>query len=40
MNDPLVKAIHNFIEHDDSVELSDVAPLVDDDELFLGKLLT
>ena len=34
MNDPHVEAIHYFIEHDDSVDYSDVAPLVYEDELF------
>ena len=34
MNDPHVKAIHYFIEHDDSVDYSDVAPLVYEDQLF------
>ncbi len=34
MNAPHVKAIHYFIEHDDSVDYSDVAPLVYEDELF------
>ena len=34
MNDPQVKAIHYFIEHDDSVDYSDAAPLVYEDELF------
>ena len=34
MNDPHVKAIHYFVEHDDSVDYRDAAPLVYDDELF------
>ena len=34
MNDPHVKAIHYFIEHDDSVDYRDAGPLVHDDELF------
>ena len=34
MNDPHVKAILYFIEHDDSVDYRDVAPLVYEDELF------
>ena len=33
MNDPHVKAIHYFIEHDDSVDYRDVSPLVCEDEL-------
>ena len=37
MNDPHVKAIHYFIEHDDSVDYRDVAPLVYEDELFRVK---
>ena len=34
MNDPHVKAIHYFVEHDDSVDYRDVAPLVFEDDLF------
>ena len=34
MNDPHVKAIHFYILHDDSVDYSDVEPLVHDDALF------
>ena len=34
MNDPHVKAIHFYIQHDDSVDYSDVEPLVHDDALF------
>ena len=34
MNDPHVKAIHFYIQHDDSVDYGDVAPLVHDDALF------
>ena len=34
MNDPHVKAIQYFVEHDDSVDYRDAAPLVYDDELF------
>ncbi len=34
MNDPHVTAIHYFIEHDDSVDYSDVASLVYEDDLF------
>ena len=34
MNDPHVRAIHYFIEHDDSVDYNRVAPLVYEDELF------
>ena len=34
MNDPHVKAIHYFIEHDDPVDYRDADPLVYDDELF------
>ena len=34
MNDPHVKAINYFIEHDDSVDYRDAAPLVYEDELF------
>ena len=34
MNDPHVKAIHYFIEHDDSVDYRDIAPLVFEDDLF------
>ena len=34
MNDPHVKAIHYFIEHNDSVDYRDAGPLVHDDELF------
>ena len=34
MNDPHVKAIHYFVEHDDSVDYRDAVPLVHDDELF------
>ena len=37
MNDPHVKTILYFIEHDDSVEYRDVAPLVYEDELFRVK---
>ena len=37
MNDPHVKAIHYFIEHDDSVSYQDVSPLVYEDELFRVK---
>ena len=37
MNDPHVKAIHYFIEHDDSVDYNNVAPLVYEDELFRVK---
>ena len=36
MNDPHVKAIHYFIEHDDSVDYSDAAPLVHEDEIFVS----
>ena len=34
MNDPHVKALHYFIKHDNSVDYSDVEPLVHDDPLF------
>ena len=34
MNDPHVKAIHYFIEHDDSVDYRDAAPLAYGDDLF------
>ena len=34
MNDPHVKAIHYFIEHDDSVDYRNVAPSVFEDDLF------
>ena len=34
MNDPHVRAIHYFVEHDDSVDYRDAAPLVCEDELF------
>lgn len=34
MNDPHVKAIHYYIQHDDSVDYSDVEPLVHDDSRF------
>ena len=34
MNDPHVKAIHYLIDHDDSVEYRDVAPLAFEDDLF------
>ena len=34
MNDPHVKAIHYFIEHDDSVDYRDAEPLVHEDDLF------
>ena len=34
MNDPHVKAIYYFVEHDDSVDYRDVAPLVYEDDLF------
>ena len=34
MNDPHVKAIHYFIEHDDSVDYRDVSPMVFEDDLF------
>ena len=34
MNDPHVKAIHYFIDHDDSVDYSDAAALVFKDDLF------
>ena len=34
MNDPHVKAIHYFVEHDDSVDYRDAAPLDCDDEFF------
>ena len=34
MNDPHVSAIHYFVEHDDSVDYRDAAPLVCEDELF------
>ena len=37
MNDPHVKAIHYFIEHDDSVDYRNVAALVYEDELFRVK---
>ena len=37
MNDAHVKAIHYFIEHDDSVDYRDVAPLVYEDDLFRVK---
>ena len=37
MNDPHVKAIHYLIEHDDSVDYRDVAPLVFEDDLFRVK---
>ena len=37
MNDPHVKAIHYFVEHDDSVDYRDVAPLVFEDDLFRVK---
>ena len=37
MNDPHVKAIHYFIEHDDSVDYRDAAPLVFEDDLFRVK---
>ena len=35
MNDPHVKAIHYFVEHDDTVDYRDAEPLVCDDDLFL-----
>ena len=34
MNDPHVKAIHYFVEHDDSVDYRDAAPLDCEDEFF------
>ena len=34
MNDPHVKAIHYFIDHDDSVDYNDAAALVFEDDLF------
>ena len=34
MNDPHVRAIHYFVEHDDSIDYRDAAPLVCEDELF------
>ena len=34
MNDPHVKAIHYFVEHDDSVDYRDAAPLAHEDDLF------
>lgn len=34
MNDPHVEALHYFVKHDNSVDYSDVAPLVHDDALF------
>ena len=34
MNDPHVKALHYFVKHDNSVDYSDVEPLVHDDPLF------
>ena len=34
MNDPDVKSIHYFIEHDDSVDYRDVSPMVFEDDLF------
>ena len=37
MNDPHVKAIHYFIEHDDSVDYRNVAAVVYEDELFRVK---
>ena len=37
MNDPHVKAVHYFIEHDDSVDYRDVTPLVFEDDLFRVK---
>ena len=37
MNDPHVKAIHCSIEHDDSVNYRDVAPLAFEDDLFRVK---
>ena len=37
MNDPHVKAIHYFVEHDDSVDYKDVAPVVFEDDLFRVK---
>lgn len=37
MNDPHVKAIHYFIEHDDSVDYRDAAPLDCEDDLFRVK---
>ncbi len=37
MNDPHVKAIHYFIEHDETVDYRDVAPLVFEDDLFRVK---
>ena len=37
MNDPHVKAIHYFIEHDESVDYRDVSPLVFEDDLFRVK---
>ena len=37
MNDPQVNAIHYLIEHDDSVDYREVAPLVFEDDLFRVK---
>ncbi len=37
MNDPHVKAIHYFVEHDDSVDYSGVTPLAFEDDLFRVK---
>ena len=37
MNDPHVNAIHYLIEHDDSVDCREVAPLVFEDDLFRVK---
>ena len=37
MNAPHIKAIHYFIEHDDSVDYRNVAPLVFEDDLFRVK---
>ena len=34
MNDPHVKALHYYIQHDNSVAYNDVEPLVHDDALF------
>ncbi len=34
MNDPHVEAIHYIVEHDDSVDYRDVAPLAFEDDLF------
>ena len=34
MNDPHVKTVHYYIQHDDSVDYGDVEPLVHDDALF------